>query len=139
MGLKDEAFPLKNGSNLFDNQTRFCYKIIETLMNGGSLMKGLRRSVFLSVLVSLFIGFLGSSGWAQIQEDMKISNDELNILDLFIARPLGIVAAAGGTILFVASLPFTLPTRSVRDSFNLFVVAPWKFSFVREFPDENIY
>ena len=102
-------------------------------------MKGLRKLIFLSLVVSLFIGLLGSNGWTQIQEEMKISNDELNIFDLFVARPLGIVAAAGGTILFVASLPFTLPTRSVGDSFNLFVVAPWKFSFVREFPDENMY
>jgi hypothetical protein len=88
------------------------------------------------MLISLFVGFLGSSGWAQ---DMKISNDEMNIEDLFIVRPLGIVAAAGGTILFIASLPFTLPTRSVGNTFNMFVVAPWKFSFVREFPDESIY
>jgi len=102
-------------------------------------MKGLRKLIFLSLVVSLFIGLLGSNGWTQVQEEMKISNDELNILDLFVARPLGIVCAAGGTILFVASLPFTLPTRSVGDSFNLFVVAPWKFSFVREFPDENMY
>jgi nitrate reductase gamma subunit len=105
-------------------------------MNGGNLMKGLKKSIFLLMLISLFVGFLGSNGWAQ---DMKISNDEMNIEDLFIVRPLGIVAAAGGTILFIASLPFTLPTRSVGNTFNMFVVAPWKFSFVREFPDESIY
>jgi len=108
-------------------------------MNGGILMKGLRKSIHVLLLVSFFIGCLSSYGWAQNQEQMQISNDELNILDLFIARPLGIVAAAGGTVLFVASLPFTLPTRSVGDSFDLFVVKPWKFSFVREFPDENMY
>jgi len=102
-------------------------------------MKGLKKAIYLLLLASLLIGFLGSNGWAQTQEEFTVSNDELNILDLFIARPLGIIAAAGGTVLFVASLPFTLPTRSVEDSFNLFVVAPWKFSFVREFPDENIY
>jgi nitrate reductase gamma subunit len=105
-------------------------------MNGGILMKGLKKSIFLLMLISLFVGFLGSNGWAQ---DMKFSNDQTNIEDLFIARPLGIVAAAGGTILFIASLPFTLPTRSVGNTFNMFVVAPWKFSFVREFPDESIY
>jgi hypothetical protein len=126
------------GSKLFDNQTRFCYKIVDTLMNGGILMKGLKKSIYLSLLVFLFIGFLGSNGWAQTQ-DWKISNDELNIVDLFIVRPLGIVAAAGGTCLFVASLIFTLPTRSVGESFNLFVVEPWKFSFVRDFPDESTY
>jgi nitrate reductase gamma subunit len=99
-------------------------------------MKGLGRSIFLLVLISFLIGFLGSNGWAQ---ETKISNDELNIADLFIARPLGVLAAAGGTVLFIASLPFTLPTRSAGDSFNLFVVEPWKFSFVRDFPDESIY
>jgi len=98
-------------------------------------MNGLRKWLLLLLTVSLFMGGLYSEGWAQ----EKYSNDELNILDLLIARPLGIVAAAGGTVIFVAALPFTLPTRSVGDSFNLFVVRPWKFSFVREFPDETQY
>jgi hypothetical protein len=96
-------------------------------------MKGLRKSFFLLLAVALFVGSLYSEGWTQ----EKISNDELNIIDVLIARPLGIVAAAGGTVIFVVALPFTLPTRSVEDSFNLFVVQPWKFSFVREFPDET--
>jgi hypothetical protein len=105
-------------------------------MNGGILMKGLKKSIYLFLLVSILSGFLGSNGWAQ---EMKVSNDRMNMLDLFIARPLGIIAAAGGTCLFVASLIFTLPTRSVDESFNLFVVEPWKFSFVRDFPDESIF
>jgi nitrate reductase gamma subunit len=97
-------------------------------------MKGLRKSIFLLLVISFLVGILSSNGWAQ---EMKNSNDEMNILDLFIARPLGVIAAAGGTCLFIAALPFTLPTGSVGDSFNLFVVEPWKFSFVREFPDES--
>ena len=92
------------------------------------------------LLISFFIGVLGSNGWAQVMTSMEMqnSNDEMNLVDLFIARPLGIVAAAGGTCVFVLSLPFTLPTRSVGASFNLFVVKPWEFSFVRDFPDESI-
>ncbi len=96
-------------------------------------MKGSRKWFLLLLTVLLFLGGLYSEGWTQ----EKYSNDRLNIMDLLIARPLGIVAAAGGTVIFIASLPFTLPTRSVGDSFNLFVVEPWKFSFVREFPDET--
>jgi hypothetical protein len=96
-------------------------------------MKGLRKWFLLLLSVSLFVGSLYSEGWAQ----QTYSNDELNIVDLLIARPLGVIAAAGGTVIFVAALPFTLPTRSVEDSFNLFVVKPWEFSFVREFPDET--
>jgi hypothetical protein len=97
-------------------------------------MKGLKKWFLLLLSVSLFVGSLYSEGWAQD----KYSNDEMNILDLLIVRPLGVVAAAGGTVVFVVALPFTLPTRSVEDSFNLFVVKPWKFSFVREFPDETL-
>ena len=96
-------------------------------------MKGLRKWFLLLLSVSLFVGSLYSEGWAQ----QTYSNDELNMIDLLIARPVAIVCAAGGTVIFVATLPFTLPTRSVEDSFNLFVVKPWKFSFVREFPDET--
>lgn len=99
-------------------------------------MKRPGKTIFLFLLVSFLIGVLSSNGWAQ---EFKVSNDELNMMDLFIARPLGIVAAAGGTCLFIASLPFTLPTRSVQESFDLFVVEPWRFSFVRDFPDETIY
>lgn len=99
-------------------------------------MRTLKKSIFLLLFLSFLIGFQSSTGWAQ---EMKVTNDEMNIADLFIARPLGIIAAAAGTCLFVASLPFTLPTRSVEDSFNMFVVEPWKFSFVRDFPDESIY
>ena len=91
------------------------------------------------VVISSFLLAFYSNGWAQAWVQDKASNDELNLIDLFVARPLSIVAAGGGTCLFVLSLPFTLPTRSVADSFNLFVVAPWNFSFVRDFPDEKTF
>ena len=90
------------------------------------------RKLFVVLLsVSLLLGSLYVEAWAQEK------SDEYNAADLFIARPLGVVAAAGGTVLFVLSLPFTLPTKSVEDSFNTFVVEPWKFSFVREFPEQS--
>jgi len=79
-------------------------------------------------------------GWAQekpYEDPFLHKDDRMNLMDLFIARPLGFAAAAAGTGLFVLSLPFTLPTRSVEESFHMFVVEPWKFSFVREFPDEQ--
>lgn len=97
-------------------------------------MKANLKAPTLIALVAILTAVFASYGWAQ---EMKISNDEMNIIDLLIARPLGFVAAAAGTCLFIASLPFTLPTRSTEDAFNMFVVEPWKFSFVRDFPDES--
>ena len=98
-------------------------------------MKRLEKLLLIFLTVLLVLGGISSGGWAQ----EKSYNDEYNIVDLFIARPLGVIAAAGGTGLFILSLPFTLPTRSVEDSFNMFVVEPWKFSFVRNFPDEKTF
>lgn len=97
-------------------------------------MKGLKKAFLLFLVISMVIGTIYSSGWAQENGP----SEQLKILDLLLARPLGVIAAAIGTGIFIASLPFTLPTRSVDDSFHMFVVEPWKFSYVREFPDENI-
>jgi len=101
-------------------------------------MKMIRKSIFVFLVILSFSVTFYSNGGAQ-QKLSNGSNDELNMVDLLIARPLGILAAAGGTCVFIVSLPFTLPTRSVGDSFNLFVVEPWKFSFVRDFPDETTF
>jgi hypothetical protein len=96
-------------------------------------MKRLRKTSMMFLAISLMLGSLYSVGWT---EDQSIDY-RTNLTDLLIVRPLGIVAAAAGTGVFIVTLPFTLPTRSADDSFNMFVVEPWKFAFVREFPDET--
>jgi hypothetical protein len=96
-------------------------------------MKRLNKIFLLFFATLLLIGSLSSVGWSQDKD----YNDRMNLADLLIARPLGIVAAAMGTGIFIVALPFTLPTRSVDKSFDMFVVEPWKFSFVREFPEEQ--
>ncbi|NWF92025.1 MAG: hypothetical protein HXY46_03850 [Syntrophaceae bacterium] len=60
------------------------------------------------------------------------------MIDLLVARPVGVAAGIIGTAIFIVSLPFTIPTGSVREAGRMFVVEPFKFSFVREFPDESI-
>jgi hypothetical protein len=103
------------------------------LTGGGFRMKRSKKLFSLLLVVFLVMGGLYSTGWAQVEP----YNDRMNLVDLLIARPLGVVATAAGTCVFVVSLPFTLPTRSVDKSFDMFVVKPWKFSFVRDFPDES--
>jgi hypothetical protein len=78
-------------------------------------------------------------GWAEEKwtKDDPLT-DEWNIIDLVLARPLGVVAGIFGTGVFILSLPFTIPTGSVDDAAQMFVVKPFNFSFVRKFPDENM-
>jgi hypothetical protein len=88
--------------------------------------------VFLTIL--LVITALYTRGWS---EDGS-HNYEYHIYDLFLARPLGILAGIAGTGVFIVTLPFTLPAGGVKESFNMFIVEPFWFSFVREFPDEEL-
>jgi hypothetical protein len=113
-------------------------------------MKGFKRMLLLSVIFSLVVGGLYSTGWA---EEYYGKDDPVaqgwSALDVLVARPLGVAALVAGSCVFVAALPFTgtvdiassvlgSPAHAIGDSFRMFILSPFKFSFVREFPDENI-
>lgn len=53
------------------------------------------------------------------------------VFDVLITRPLGIVATAVGTAVFIVGLPFTIPTRSVGVAAEKLVVDPLAFTFRR--------
>lgn len=102
-------------------------------------MKKLKKSFLIFLTISLVIGGLYSRGLTleKWDKDDPIT-DEWNLMDLLIVRPMGIGAGIIGTGLFVLTLPFTIPTRGVDDAAKIFILNPFKFSFVREFPDENM-
>jgi hypothetical protein len=103
-------------------------------------MKQLKRILLLWLTLSLVITSLYSVGWAG--DNALGRNDpcahEFNALDVLLARPIGIIAGVVGSAIFVVSLPFTIPTGGVRDAADMFIVKPFQFSFVRQFPDEDI-
>jgi hypothetical protein len=53
------------------------------------------------------------------------------VFDLLVLRPCGIVATVLGTTFFVVSLPFTLPTKSVKQAAKKLVAEPAKYTFAR--------
>jgi hypothetical protein len=102
-------------------------------------MKRLKRVFLISVVISLVIVNLYTAGWTEEKWNKDDpTTDELNIIDLLIARPIGIAAGIIGTGVFILSLPFTIPTGSVDEAAQMFVVKPFNFSFVRKFPDDNM-
>ena len=56
---------------------------------------------------------------------------EAMLVDVIVLRPFGIAATVLGAAVFVVSLPFTLPTRSVDKAAQRLVVDPAKFTFAR--------
>jgi len=56
---------------------------------------------------------------------------EAIIADGLLMRPGGIVATVLGTAVFVVTLPFSIPTRSVDKAAQKLIVEPARFTFVR--------
>lgn len=104
-------------------------------------MRGPKRTFLLLLTLTLIATSLYSTGWAG-QDNSLGRNDpvahEWNALDVLVARPIGVIAGIVGSAIFVVSLPFTIPTGGVQDAADIFIVKPFQFSFVRQFPDEDI-
>ena len=104
-------------------------------------MRGLKRTFLLLLTLTWIVTSLSSTGWA-VGDNTSGKNDpsahEMYLLDVLFARPIGIIAGIFGSAVFVVSLPFTIPTGGVRDAADIFIVKPFQFSFVRQFPDADI-
>jgi hypothetical protein len=59
--------------------------------------------------------------------------------DLAISRPFGIVATVIGGAVFIASLPFSLPSGSVKNTADTLVGEPFRFTFKRPLGDFRQY
>jgi hypothetical protein len=106
---------------------------------GGIIMKGFKKGLLLFLTISMTIGSLYSGAWALNERNIADpSTHEVNIVDLLIARPLGIVAGIMGTGIFVVSLPFTVPTGGTKEAARMFIAEPFKFSFTRGFNEEDM-
>ena len=101
----------------------------------------MKRILVLALTLSLVVTGLCSMGWAGADNSFGRNDSMLHgwsIMDVLIARPLGVCAGIVGSAIFVVSLPFTIPAGGVRDAADIFIVQPFQFSFVRQFPDEDI-
>ena len=100
----------------------------------------MKRILLVLLTLSLVVTSLCSVGWAG--DNSLGRNDpclhEWSAFDVLWARPIGVIAAIAGSAIFVVSLPFTIPTGGVRDAADIFIVKPFQFSFVRQFPDDDI-
>ena len=56
---------------------------------------------------------------------------ETIIVDGLLLRPGGLVATVVGTAVFVVTLPFSIPTKSVNKAAQKLIVDPAKYTFVR--------
>ncbi len=95
-------------------------------------MKKLFATLLMLILVSAVVCPEGSA-----QSVSSPKDDELNLVDLLIARPAGLAAGIVGTGIFIVTLPFTIPAGGVEKASKMLITNPFRFSLTRQFPDEN--
>jgi hypothetical protein len=101
---------------------------------GGIPMMEFKKVVFVFLAFSLALGVLYIPAWAQ---DGSVDYPD-QIYDLLCVRPAAFLGGIGGTVVFIIALPFTVPSGGVDESFNMFVVKPFWYAFVRKFPDKKL-
>ena len=82
------------------------------------------RKTFILIVVC-FLLFNSTAAFADWGESFYI------VGDVAVARPLGIVATVIGGAIFVACLPFALPSGSVKSTADVLVGEPYGFTFKR--------
>jgi len=86
------------------------------------------------VLLTLcFLCLTSTAAFAQIDDGL------ITIGDLVVSRPVGIVVTVVGGALFVVSLPFALASGSVKETADVLVEQPFRFTFERPLGDFKEY
>lgn len=96
----------------------------------------MRRTI--SALLAALTIFLAAAP-ASAATDAGEPSSAAIIFDVLVTRPLGIAATAIGTAVFVAALPFTIPSRSVGVSAEKLIADPFLFTFRRPAGDLDYY
>lgn len=96
-------------------------------------MESIQRRL-LALLVSLMVGVASVPASAEENLDDQVNNRPTATAmlgDAILARPLLLVLTAGGTAVFLASLPFSALGGNVTEAGKMLVVGPAKQTFVR--------
>ena len=83
------------------------------------------------LIIMLTILLLHLPAMAEPEKPVNREDNSLIIFDIVIARPVGLATVAAGTVLFVVTLPFSLPCGNASDAWNKLVGKPVDFTFKR--------
>jgi hypothetical protein len=100
-------------------------------------MKAIRKLIGVLSL-AVFLGTsMPSTAYANL-DGTEEGDDIAIVVDLFVLRPAGVVATAGGLVIFVGSLPITIATLSIKKTFYALVVNPARYTFVRKIGEDHL-
>lgn len=103
------------------------------------MYKMLKKTMIIFLISGLVLIPLSSSALAQDHSLIEENSAEQMFVDFLFLRPLGIVVTAVGTVMFIASLPFSATGGNVKEAFSEMMAKPAKFTFARPLGDLSGY
>lgn len=91
------------------------------------MMKKLITVLSLAVLLTLPSASTHASNFTDYEE----TGGTAIVLDVLIARPLGIASLAIGTVVFIVALPYTIPSWTLGRTADKLIADPFRFTFLR--------
>lgn len=95
------------------------------------------KSLITVLSLVIFVAVSAPSPALASESGNEIGDDVSIILDLVVLRPMGLVATVAGVVIFVPSLLISVPTGSVRKTFNALVATPAVYTFWRTLGEAN--
>jgi hypothetical protein len=95
-------------------------------------MFGFRKMVMVALLIAAFsIGPLGSAAFADEYQEREKPTGGMMMWDTLFMRPIGIVATAVGSVVWLVSYPFAYWGGNTDESTQALVAAPFEWTFER--------
>lgn len=97
--------------------------------------KAYMSRVMVAALLLTLVPFSAQADSPAVREPGTGDKGTDMVLDLLVLRPLGLVTTGIGSVLFLVSLPFTLPSGSSGDAACELVSKPLAYTFTRPLGD----
>lgn len=88
-----------------------------------------------SVAVLLLAVVISLAGAVRPAEAVSATEIAAATYDVMLLRPVNAIALVLGSVFFVASVPFVAPFVGVRNAWDVFVYAPYEYTFERDIGD----
>jgi hypothetical protein len=112
-----------------------CCRIFPLLEREEAMFQRTMQSVVVCTLVVTLIGTTtlahAQESYPMVDQTTTTPSAEAMLADVVFLRPAGFVATVFGAVIFVISLPVSLPTRSAGVAAEKLVVHPAKYTFAR--------
>ena len=94
-----------------------------------------KQSIVLFIIAALVVSTAGTAARAQDSYKETERSGEKMTVDILLLRPAGILATAGGALIFLISVPFSALGGNTKESYEELVKEPARYTFKRPLGD----